>query len=272
MPLPDFCPALLQEFPSLRGDEFGEMPALQFFGREPPLRVDVAAHVAHDPVGIQDQDQIGRGVENGLVEVEELFHVLPEGDVLFELIPHRLGVLFQAELHLPLAGHVLERLDGRNDLALLVQDGRSKEVEVSPFPAYIFIVIRRLVGPLDDRGLLDFLLPVEFLQALQVAVHDEIGDHGALLLVEGHPLVVRADHLHPVVTAQCREGRVPEDDAVVAVDDERRDRRALDDPFDRLAQPDVFLELPLQRLGMLLSGRAPAPARGSRPGAFQRRR
>ena len=54
--LPDFIPALLQEFPSLRCDEFGEMPPFQFFGREPALGVDIAAHITHDPLGVEDED------------------------------------------------------------------------------------------------------------------------------------------------------------------------------------------------------------------------
>jgi hypothetical protein len=102
------------------------------------------------------------------MEIEELLHIFPEVDVLFKLIPHGLGIFLQAELHLSLSSDVLERLDGRYDLALLVMDGRRQKVEVPTFPAYIFIVIRRFVGPLDDRRLLDFLLPVEFLDRKSV--------------------------------------------------------------------------------------------------------
>ena len=212
----------------------------------------VAAHRREGPVpeddpvvAVDDEGRDGRALADPL-------DGLAQPDVGLELPLERLGLLLEGALQLPLAGDVLEGFHGRNDLALLVQDRGGQEVRVPALPAEVLVEVRRLVGPLDDRGLLDLLLPVERLETRGVAVHDEIGDDGPLLGVEGYPLLLRPDHPVALEPAHLREGPVPEQDPVVAVDDEGRDRRSLDDPLDGLAQADVLVELPPERLGVLL--------------------
>lgn len=56
--------------------------------------------------------------------------------------------------------------------------GDARKVEVAGLAAQVLEEIRRLVGPLDDRGFLDLLGPVVPLEGLHVLIDDEIGDEG----------------------------------------------------------------------------------------------
>ncbi len=109
---------------------------------------------------------------------------------------------------------------------------------------------------------MNLLLAVILLQALNVPVHDEIGNHGALLRVEGSVLPVRTDHLPRPEACQLLAGPVPQDDPVIPVDDKDRDGRTLDDPLNGASQLDILFELSFEALGMFLEGKLHLPLPG----------
>ncbi len=170
-------------------------------------------------------------------------------------------MLLEGKLHLPLPGDVLERLDGCDDLPLLVVDRGRQKIQVSPLPPQVLVEVARLEGPLDDRRLGDSISVILF-KPLDVDVHDEVGDDGALLSVKRQVLPIRPDHLRRLETRQLLAGAVPQDDAVVPVDDKHRDGRPLDDPLDGASQLDILFEFRLETLCMLLEGKLHLPLPG----------
>ncbi len=177
-------------------------------------------------IPVDDKDRDGRTLDDPLNGASQL-------DILFELSFEALGMFLEGKLHLPLPGDILKRLDGRDDLPLLVIDRCGQKIQVTPLPPQVFVEIARLVGPLDDRRLMNLLLAVVLPQALNVPVHDEIGNHGALLRVEGSVLPVRTDHLPRPEARQLLTGPVPQDNPVIPVDDKDRDGRTFQDTLHR---------------------------------------
>jgi hypothetical protein len=87
----------------------------------------------------------------------------------------------------------------------------------------------RLVGTVDEFGF--FPLATVEVPNLLVAllVQDNIGHGGPLTVPEGHPLVVGPQHLRCWKAGQLLKGPVPMGDHMVLVEDESRNRAALDD-------------------------------------------
>ena len=142
---------------------------------------------------------------------------------------------------------VLQRLQGPHEPALGVVDGGSREAQpASPF-AQFGEKVRRLVGLLDERRLAA-LAGIPVLDGLEILIDKQVGQAGSRpAAVEGPPVIGRPENLMGTDPAQLLQRPVPVKDPVVPPDDERGNRRALDDALESpLAVLEAFLgQLPL---------------------------
>ena len=258
-----FLPSCLHEAAELRGDDLQKMFSPRLLGNHPDPLLYVPAHVMDGSVAAQDEQPVGQAVHNGLKVIVEGFDLLPEVNVFLKLVPEGFGIFPKVFRHLFFFGHILERLDGGDDLPFFIIDGGRQKIEMPILPSEVPVEVPCLKSGLHGRRFPDLLGPIMLLNALEIPLEDQVGNDGPFFVVKGNVLFFGPDHLTGRKSGQFRTGPVPEDDFVIPVQDEDRDGRPLDDSLDGLLLPDQpFLPVfPLPKPVPDLPGMKPSPAR-----------
>ena len=194
-----------------------------------------AEDLLHLPVAAQHDIVLHVSHADGCVVDEGVHHLGMGGQFGRPRLDHLVELALQLGLGAPALADVLQGDDGTDGQTVVVAQRRGGEAQPAAFSPHLREEGLGVVGADDQLGRRGRAAITLGHVVRRHAVDDQVGQQRPGLGVEGLPGLVAADHLVGAMAGQAGAGGVPVGDAVVAVDHERRHRRAIDDLLQQVA-------------------------------------
>ena len=116
----DLFPLLQHKFPVLRNNKFSEISAFHLPGHRSVIYIRTAAHVVYNAIGTKGEYPVRRTIQYRLEVIVNLLYISSQPDQFIYLVGKAFRILFHILGQLFFLRHILERLNGGNNLSPLV--------------------------------------------------------------------------------------------------------------------------------------------------------